>query len=115
METNTNQSMPLPVPNSTAVLVLGILSIVTCWCWGIIGVTLGIIALVQASKGSKIYQTNPSEYSVGSYKNLQAGKICAIVGTSISGIYAVVWIIYMAIVGAALGTFFTTFPWHNFK
>ena len=38
----------IPVPNSAAVLVLGILSIVLCFCYGLIGMTLGIIALVLA-------------------------------------------------------------------
>ena len=34
------------LPNATAVLVLGIISIVGCFCYGIIGLILGIIALV---------------------------------------------------------------------
>jgi hypothetical protein len=114
METNTtNQSLPLPVPNSTAVLVLGILSIVTCWCLGIVGLTLGIIALVLANKSNKMYLANPSEYSEASYKNMKAGKICAIVGTSLSGLYVVYVIVYVVFIGAALGTMFTTMPWKH--
>src|ERR1044072_2215930 len=42
--------MQRDVPNSTAILVLGIVSIVTCWCYGIIGIGTGIAALVMASK-----------------------------------------------------------------
>lgn len=103
------------LPNSTAVLVLGILSIVLCWCYGIIGLTLGIIAIVLATKGEKIYQEKPANYSEGSLKNLKAGKICAIIGTSISGLYVLIVIIYLSIVGAALGTFFHTFPWNSLK
>ncbi len=38
------------LPNSTGVLVLGILSIVFCWCYGIPGLVLGIIALVMSKK-----------------------------------------------------------------
>ena len=38
------------LPNGTAVLVLGILSIVTCCCYGFIGLTFGIIAVVLANK-----------------------------------------------------------------
>ena len=30
------------LPNATAVLVLGVLSLVFCWCYGIIGLVLGI-------------------------------------------------------------------------
>jgi len=111
---NFYPGMQVTLPNSTAVLVLGILSIVTCWCWGIVGLTLGIIALVLASKGNKEFGANPSGYSIGSFKNLQAGKVCAIVGTSLSGIYVVISIIYLSIVGAAFGTLFS-YPWHNLK
>ena len=115
METNTNQSMPLSVPNSTAVLVLGILSIVTCWCLGVVGLTLGIIALVLANKATKLYQTNPSEYSEASFKNMKAGRICAIVGTSLSALYVLYLIVYFLIIGAAVGGLFSTLPWHTWK
>ena len=43
---NVQQTVQQPLPNSTAVLVLGILSIAICWCYGLFGVTMGIIALV---------------------------------------------------------------------
>ncbi len=102
---NQNQSnMLLPVPNATAVLVLGILSIVFC-CF--IGLVLGIIALVLAGKGIAAYNENPNKYSVASFKNLKAGKVCAIVGLCVSALYTIYWIFYIMIVGAAL----TTFPW----
>src|SRR3954468_22652629 len=70
----------LPVPNSTEVLVLGILTIVICWCYGIVSVILGIVALVLASEGEKKFRLNPNMYSSTSYKNLRAGRTCAIVG-----------------------------------
>ena len=102
------------VPNSTAVLVLGIISIVSCWCYGLVGIVLGIIALVLASKGYTAYNQNPSLYTEGSFKNLKAGRICGIIGLSLSGLYLVVIIIYLAIVGAAIGTIFSGTPWHSF-
>lgn len=115
METNTSdQPMNLAVPNSTAVLVLGILSIVTCWCNGIIGLILGIIALVLASNGTKAYEANPSYYSENSFKNLNAGKICAIIGTSLSGLF-LLFVIYMIVIGAAAGSSYYSFPWHGWK
>ena len=40
------------VPNATAVLVLGIVSIVTCFCYGIIGLACAIIALVLEESAS---------------------------------------------------------------
>lgn len=102
-----NPGMQLPLPNSTAVLVLGILSIVFCWCLGIVGITLGIIALVLAGKASKLYQENPGKFTPGSMSNLKAGKICGIIGLCLSAIYIVYLIIYLLIIGAA----FTMLPW----
>ena len=84
---NVNSEVKQPLPNATTVLVLGILSIVTCWCVGIPGLVLGIIALVLSGKSKKLYMENPENYTEGSNKNLMAGRICAIIGTSLSGIY----------------------------
>ncbi len=75
------------IPNSTAVLVLGIVSIVMCWCFGIIGLTCGIIALVLAKKGLNLYTSNPDNYTTSSRNNIKAGKICAIIGICLSGLY----------------------------
>ncbi len=102
------------VPNSTAVLVLGIISIVSCWCYGLVGIILGIIALALASKGNAAYKMNPGQYSEPSFKNLKAGRICAIVGLSLSGLYLLVVIIYLAVIGVAVGTIFSGAPWHAF-
>jgi uncharacterized membrane protein len=92
----------LPVPNSTEVLVLGILTIVFCWCYGIISVILGIIALVMASEGEKKFRNNPNLYSLSSYKNLRAGRTCAIVGLCISILSVVIVIIYLVWFGTML-------------
>jgi len=106
-----NMPIQLPVPNSTAVLVLGILSIVMCWCYGLIGLALGIITLVLAGKGMTAYNENPGKYSESSFKNLKAGRICSIVGISLSALYLIFIIIYIAIIGAAV----STLPWDTFK
>lgn len=95
------------LPNSTAVLVLGIISIVGCFCYGLVGLVLGIIALVLAGKANVLYQQNPSNYSEASLKNLKAGKICAIIGTCLSGLYFVILVIYIAFIGTVL----TAMPW----
>jgi len=100
---NTQQNLP----NSTGVLVLGILSIVFCFCYGLVGMVLGIIAIVLGNKANKLYNDNPNTYSESSYKNMKAGKVCAIIGVCLSSLYLVVIIIYIAIVGAAL----TAMPW----
>jgi cobalamin synthase len=96
-----------PVPNATAVLVLGILSIVFCWCYGIIGAALSIIALVLASNAQKAYNANPSAYSPGSYGNLKGGRVCAIIGLILSCLYLLLIIIYIAVVGSLI----SAMPW----
>lgn len=120
MENTTTQQQNVqpivqqPLPNSTAVLVLGILSIAICWCYGLFGVTMGIIALVLSGKARALYAENPEMYTEGSFKNMKAGRVCAIIGTILSSVYIAVLIIYLLVVGAALGTLFTQFPWENF-
>ena len=81
------------LPNGTAILILGILSIITCCCYGI-GVILGIIALVLAKKDIALYAANPELYS--DYKNVNTGKILAIIGIVLGAIYLlfVIWMIY---------------------
>jgi len=103
------------LPNATAVLVLGIISIVTCWCWGIVGLTLGVIALILGAKSKKLYRENPNTYSEMSFKNLNAGFICAIVGVSLSGIWFLLFILRIIFFSATLGTLFNSFPWENFN
>ena len=73
---NTQVHSQQNLPNSTGVLVLGILSIVFCFCYGLIGMVLGIIAIVLGNKANKLYNENPTTYSESSYKNMKAGKVC---------------------------------------
>ncbi len=84
--------MQRDVPNATAILVLGIVSIVGCFCYGIIGLGCGIAALIMASKAMQEYNQNPSMFKVSSYNNAKAGRICAIIGTIISGLTSLWWI-----------------------
>lgn len=102
-----NQFGQIPIPNSAAVLVLGILSIVFCFCYGFIGLVLGIIAIVLAGKANAIYNANPTNFTVSSFNNLKAGKICAIIGTILSALMLVYIIVVFFIVGAAM----TGLPW----
>ncbi len=121
METIENVKSPessqkIPLQNSTAVLVLGIFSIVTSWCCGFIafvGLALGIVALALSSKATAMYQENPGKYTEGSFKNVNAGKICAIIGIVISGILILIGLVYIFIVGATLSTLFGVLPWEN--
>lgn len=107
---NPNPNFKTPLPNATATLVLGILSIVTCFCYGIIGIILGTIALVISKKPLEMYRENPEAYT--QYPNLQAGRICAIVGVSLSAIYFLIIAVYLAFLGTML-TSSGMFPFDN--
>ncbi len=108
---NFNAQGPIQVPNSTAVLVLGILSIVLCVCYGIVGLVLGIIALVLSSKAKALYYENSSAYSLSSFNNMKAGRVCAIIGTCLSAAYFLFVIFYLIFVGTML----STVPWQNLQ
>lgn len=95
------QGMQQPLPNATAVLVLGILSIVGCFCYGIPGTICAIIALILAGKGRSLYNASPGMYTEASYKNLNGGRICAIIGLILSLIYFVAAVIIIATIGIA--------------
>lgn len=85
------------LPNANAVLVLGIFSLVTCFIYGILGLILGIIALVLHKKDKALYLSNPSIYEQ-SFKNSKAGNICALIGVILSAIYVLFIIAGIAIV-----------------
>lgn len=88
----------IALPNATAVLILGIVGIITCCCYGG-GAILSIIALVLASKDMKLYKANPHMYTKGSYSNLNAGRICAIIALVFSLSYIVMMIALVGVIG----------------
>lgn len=94
-----NYGMQQSLPNATPVLVLGILSIVTCCCYGIIGLILGIIALVLSKKDREVYAVNMSFYTESSFKNLNAGRVCAIIGLILNLLVILFFIIAVMIFG----------------
>lgn len=85
------------LPNSTLILVFGILSILTCCCYGIIGLIFGIVALVMAKKAKEIYLAEPELYQ--GYGNVKTGRILAIIGIILSAIYLIGTIIALAFYG----------------
>ena len=80
------------LPNSTLILVFGIISIVTCCCYGVLGLIFGIIALVLAKKATALYLENPEQYT--GYSNVKTGKILAIIGIILNLLYLiyVIWL-----------------------
>ncbi len=85
------------LPNATAVLVLGIFSILTCWCYGILGIILGGLSLFLAQKDSKLYKSNPDNYS--NYQNLNIGRVLSIIGLVLSLLMIALMIWLISIVG----------------
>lgn len=86
------------LPNSTLILVFGIVSIVTCCCYGIIGLIFGIVAIVMAKKANAVYLENPEQYT--GYSNVKTGRILAIIGIILSFLY----LIYVIWIFATIGT-----------
>ena len=91
---NDNFVVQQNLPNSTPVLVMGILSILTCCCYGV-GVVLSIIGLVLANKDLKLYNANPSQYKSAS--TLNTGKILCIIGLILSILF-LCWIFYIYVI-----------------
>ncbi len=90
---NTPYEMLRPIPNSTAILVLGICSIVFSFCYGI-GLILGIIGLVLNANAKGAYEAQPDVYDRVSFNNMNAGKICSIIGI-ILGVLAIIWVVFL--------------------
>ena len=110
------QVIKVPIPNSQGILILGIFSLVTTICCGgigFVGLVLGIIAVVMSSKAEQMYAENPVAYTEASYKNVNAERICGIIGIVVNGVLILAGIIYLLVVGVGLTAFFESFPWEN--
>ena len=89
-ETKSGNVPQEKLPNFIAILVLGIVSIVGCYPFGIPGLICGIIALSLWNKNNRLYQSNPDHYASYSYRNAKAGRVCAIIGICVSS----AWILF---------------------
>jgi len=105
MENSSQMNSQIALPNSTAVLVLGILSIVCCVCYGVVGLVLGIIAISLSKKAKLAYSSDPQKYTNSSFSNMKAGRTCAIIGTCLSAAYMLFFVIYFAIFGSMFALF----------
>lgn len=102
MEQNELQT---DLPNATLILVLGIISIAGCCCtYGTLGIVCGIIALVSAKTATALYIAEPQKYTESSYKNINAGKICAWIGLIPSILYILLMVLLIAVFGFAVLT-----------
>jgi len=91
------------LPNATAVLVLGILSIVTCWLYALPGIIMGIIAISMHKKDKAMYLSNKAKYAQ-SFKNSRAGFICGIIGLSLSALFIIYLVVVILVFAGAVAT-----------
>lgn len=98
------------LPNATAALVLGIISIPTCICYGIPGMACGIIAIILGGKAVKLHKANPGMYNPSSFNNANAGRICGIIGVILSALFLVYLVLVLIVYGVALNSIFSGFP-----
>jgi small-conductance mechanosensitive channel len=96
-ESDYNNVFQQNLPNSKTVLVIGILSLVfSCWYFSIVGVLLSIFTLVLANRDLTLYYSNKNLYTLSSYNNLKAGRVCAIIGLVV-GIVFIIFIILIVV------------------
>lgn len=83
------QSGPLPAQSNghaVASMVLGILSIVFCWLFGIVGLTMAILAIVFAGKA-------PLDQFGRRPGMATAGRITGIIGCTLSSFYLLAFVL----------------------
>ena len=91
------------LPNSTLILGLGILSIVfSFWYFSVLGVILSILTLVLANRDLRLYYSNTSQYTLSSFNNVKAGRVCAMIGLLVALIFFVFMILIVAGIFATL-------------
>lgn len=109
METWNNGKKELP--NANTVLILGILSLVFLWMYGFVSLILGIIAWNMGNGQRRIFMKAPGVYSEASFRNVNAGRICAIIAVCI-GSFATLFVILLVIsifLGVSAGIFSSVF------
>jgi len=76
------------LPNAGGTLAMGIIAIP--FSAGFIGPILAIIALTNAGKARALYNEYPDDYTASSLSRINAGRVCAIVSLSITGLLIVI-------------------------
>ena len=101
MENNNTSQNQIQLPNATTVLILGIASLVLCYCCGgILGIPLTIVGLFLANKAKKLYEESPEKYN--NYNNLKIGGILCIVGLILNIITFILVIVFYIIYGVTI-------------
>lgn len=88
------------LPNSNVVLVLGVLSILSCFLIGLPGIVLGFIGMKLYKKPHELYKIAPELYRKESYKDLRVGYIMSVVGLAMSSFFVLFLLAYLVIFGS---------------
>jgi len=79
------------LPHSQAALILGISSIITaCCCYGVVGVILGVIGLLQSNKAIAVHNENPDLYD--GINNANTGRTTSIIGIVVGVITVIIYL-----------------------
>ena len=79
------------LPHSQAALILGISSIITaCCCYGVVGIILGVIGIMQANKAVAVHNQDPDLYT--GINNANTGKTTSIIGVVLGVIVVIVYL-----------------------
>lgn len=81
-------------PNAVAVMVLGILSILGLFCYGVIGLILAIIALALAVEPTRKNRLEPGRFTESSMSQVKAGKICSWITIGILGVFVLIFLMF---------------------
>jgi multisubunit Na+/H+ antiporter MnhG subunit len=81
------------LPHSQAALILGISSIITaCCCYGVVGIILGVIGIMQANKAVAVHNQDPDLYT--GINNANTGKTTSVIGI-VLGVIVIIVYLYM--------------------
>lgn len=83
------------LPNATTVLILGLLSIMTCWL--LVGLIFAVVAIYISKNDLLLYNENPKRYV--NYQTLLIGRVVTGIGIFINIFYLLIVIYFYTIIG----------------
>ncbi len=90
---NYKEIVKVDLPHSDWIMGLGIASVTLSFFTGLVGLTMGILALHLYKKPSYLYKLAPELYFDNSYRNIKVGRILSIIGIIISSIVFIFFLI----------------------
>jgi uncharacterized membrane protein len=90
-----------PLPSAQSAYILGILAIVFALVTTLVGLILGIIAVLEGNRAIKIYEAEPQQYSTKDYENAKTGKLLGWISIGISS-FIILLVILIVVVFLAI-------------